>query len=49
MNTASTFPTLLEAFFIDRLLRQRQVSQLPPDNGRAKLISVDLIAAATRR
>ena len=26
MNTASTFPTLLEAFFMDRLLRQRQVS-----------------------
>jgi site-specific recombinase XerD len=26
MNTASTFPTLLETFFIDRLLRQRQVS-----------------------
>jgi site-specific recombinase XerD len=26
MSTASTFPTLLEAFFMDRLLRQRQVS-----------------------
>jgi site-specific recombinase XerD len=26
MTTASTFPTLLEAFFIDRLMRQRQVS-----------------------
>lgn len=26
MNTASTFPTLLEAFFMDRLMRQRQVS-----------------------
>jgi integrase/recombinase XerD len=26
MNTARTFPVLLEAFFIDRLIRQRQVS-----------------------
>jgi integrase/recombinase XerD len=26
MNTARTFPVLLEAFFIDRLMRQRQVS-----------------------
>jgi integrase/recombinase XerD len=26
MNTASTFSTLLEAFFMDRLMRQRQVS-----------------------
>ena len=26
MNVASTFPTLLEAFFMDRLMRQRQVS-----------------------
>ncbi|MGO9420077.1 tyrosine-type recombinase/integrase [Roseiarcus sp.] len=26
MNAANTFPTLLEAFFVDRLMRQRQVS-----------------------
>jgi integrase/recombinase XerD len=26
MNVANTFPTLLEAFFMDRLVRQRQVS-----------------------
>ena len=26
MNVANSFPTLLEAFFIDRLVRQRQVS-----------------------
>lgn len=26
MKSASTFPTLLERFFMDRLMRQRQVS-----------------------